>query len=103
MTIPEITSFQMRSLSDAATGTSPYYQLVLPRQDDELVWRKRLIRNNNETDELVEMGMLDNISLEFGKQIAQNIREHGRSFRVFRITDLGRLLFMASNGSQLVH
>jgi hypothetical protein len=96
MNIPEITPFQLRSLEDVANTACPFYMMILPSDSDATEQQKRLDKNNRETDELVALGMLENISLQFGKQIAQSILESGRNFRVFRITDLGRLLFQAS-------
>jgi hypothetical protein len=103
MNIPELTPFQMKSLEDAARSLScDYYMLILPNENDVPLRRELLEKNNRETDQLVALGMLHNISLQFARQIAQSILESKRNFRVFRITDMGRLLFQASC-SQLVH
>lgn len=102
MNIPQITPFQMQSLEEVARGQCDHYTLVREISLDPPEQRARLINNNNETDQLVALGMLDNISIMFGKEIWKNIEQTGRSFRVFRITDMGRLLFQASC-SQRIH
>lgn len=96
MNIPQITEFQMRSLQDVAQSNCPYYFLVGPCELDTPEFRTRLENNNRETDELVALGMLENISLQFGPQAYQTKRESGRDLRAFQITLMGRLLFCAS-------
>jgi hypothetical protein len=96
MIIPELTVFQYKTLAEAAKSPSPIYQLCRPNRFDSLERIHQWTKNNCETDELVTLGLVDNISESFRKQIDESMQQSGRDFRVFRITDLGILLFRAS-------
>jgi hypothetical protein len=99
MEIPEINEFQLQSLKEAAESSCPVYQMVRPNRSDPLDRVERWQKNNDDTDELVKLGLLADVTHEFRKQVEASVKDNGRDFRVFAITDLGRVLF--STTSQL--
>lgn len=85
----QLTKFQHDSLKDAANG-NPAYGLACPRVGDCPEHYNRWAKNNTETNELITMGLLEDVTQEFPFQIQF---QHGRRYRVLAITDLGKAMF----------
>ena len=94
MTIVELTEFQMKSLRDAASVTPPTYMLVKPNAelDTEEQYINR-VKSNTETDQLVELGLIENITAKFSEAIMNCAAKTGRIFRVFILTKAGFIMF----------
>jgi hypothetical protein len=102
MEIPELTAFQMKAIEETVKSVCQTYMLMRPNRTDDLERITRWTNNNNQADQLVNLGLFDNISDDFRQQIQNSMQQEGREFRVFRITPLGTVLFHASQ-SKLVH
>jgi hypothetical protein len=100
---PTLTKFQMQSLEEAALSILPTYMLMQPEDTDAPDIQVRWSQNNHETDELVSMGLLEDVSKDFSNGIEKCRRSTGRTFRVFKITTMGRLLFQATDPSQSIN
>jgi hypothetical protein len=94
MEFTELTQFQMESLTEVAGNIPPIYMLVKPNNalDNEEAFN-RYTKNNAETDLLVALGLLDNVSAAYSDAIEECARTTGRIFRVFRLTPAGLVMF----------
>jgi hypothetical protein len=93
MKLMQLTEFQHVSLLECANGMCDNYMLVRPNAADTAEQIKLWSKNNKETDALVQMGLLANVSEEFCDQIDAHFRASGRVFRMFRITTQGKAMF----------
>ncbi len=94
--IQQLTSFQLESLQDAANNPLGIdtYMLCEPNSaiDSEDVVRS-WSKNNMETEQLVQWGLLTDISSEFEKEIQDNYAATKHSVRVFKLTRVAKDMF----------
>src|SRR5271157_4640427 len=90
----ELTPFQFDSLQDAAKSIPPTYMLVKPNDalDSEEKYVK-YVKNNIETDQLVELGLIENVTAKYSEAITECAVKTGRIFRVFMLTEAGYMMF----------
>jgi hypothetical protein len=55
------------------------------------------VKNNKETEELVALGFLDDVSAEYSESIERVAKSTGRLVRIFKITDIGIAMFDSSH------
>lgn len=101
MNVPTISTFQLDSLVDCANSPITTYMLIRPNASDTEEDQQCWVKNNRETDELVEMGLLVDVSKMCQEQIDAHFRTSGRVFRVFRITPTGKAMFNAASPGAL--
>jgi hypothetical protein len=94
----QLTEFQYNSLRDAANGELNTYMLVKPNAALDPVEQFELwTRNNQETEQLCQMGLLEDVSTSFAQNIQAHAHMTGRLFRVFKITEIGKAMFDEAN------
>jgi hypothetical protein len=101
MSLPTLSTFQLDSLVDCANSPITTYMLIRPNASDTEEQQREWVANNRDTDELVEMGLLTDVSKMCQAQIDAHFRTSGRVFRVFRITPQGKAMFNAASSSAL--
>ncbi len=96
----ELTRFQVESLQEVANSGLQTYMLCKPSAAlDGPVRYAVWLRNNLETDELVKLGLLTDVSSNFSNKIEEHAQQTGRTFRVLKITDAGKLMFSEGHSS----
>lgn len=101
MKIEQLTKFQHQSLLDCIHCPCGAYLLLRPNAGDTPENIELWCRNNRETDALVQMGLLDNVSEESVAELELHYRLSGRIFRKFRITAQGKAMFNDNGSSAL--
>jgi len=94
MTIIELTPFQMASLLDAANKPLSDQTYMLIKANAELdpadkfeEWKQ----NNAETNQLVDMGFLKDVTVKYSRAVEEFARDTGRIVRVFLLTAAGHI------------
>lgn len=94
----ELTQFQTTSLLDAAnTGRSTYLMVIPDPVLDPADMYELWTDNNAETDALVALGYLEEITDEAREFVRHHEKFTGRKFRAFKITTIGKAMFDESN------
>jgi hypothetical protein len=102
--IPQLTEFQVRSLEDVARATIPTYLLIVPNTLLDTQDRFDLYRQSNaETDDLIELGLLTDVSANHADAIKSHLNKGGREFRVLQITPTGKAMFNATSSGSSVN
>jgi hypothetical protein len=99
--IPTLTDFQFASMRDAANSSIDLYLLMRPHILDGGEQYVEYVSNNIETDELLELGLLEDVSERYAERIRAERQVSGRVFRVIRITAQGKAMFNESDTSAL--
>lgn len=94
MEITELTPFQLESLIELSAQVNPTYMLVKPNAAiDTADVYEHWTKNNKETDDLVTMGLLSDVSSAYSDAIEECARTTGRLVRVFKLTKIGEIMF----------
>lgn len=94
MEIKQLTQFQFTSLAEISATQTHTYMLVKPNKAlDKPEDFERFVKNNVETDELVGLGLLDDVSPSYSDALTECAQTTGRIYRVFRLTNAGAAMF----------
>lgn len=99
----QLTEFQVRSLEESARAPIPNYLLVLPNELlDSPEQMKTFTQSNADTDQLIEHGLIEDVTDKYQDNLREHLAKGGRQFRVLKITDIGKAMFNGSSaGSPL--
>jgi hypothetical protein len=91
--IPELTDFQTNVLLGTANGASRVCALILPGDNDEKERKEKLAEQVRDIDELIEWGLMKDISDEFTEQIKLAKLNYKVDSKVVIITEQAELMF----------
>ena len=92
MTIPEVNTDQVLVLQSMC-GTIPAISQCVPDRTKDGALYEEGMEKLRDTEQLVILGLLKEISNENSMQLAEVFSMTGRLFRVFEITAMGKALF----------
>ena len=98
--IAELTITQMQIMSEVARSM-PTFLMGLPNDTDDDDTMRRLAGANSETDQLVSLGFLDDVTKHSQGMMELMEKASGRKNRVFHITEMGRAFFDASTSQAI--
>lgn len=90
--------YQMsETVYDALTicASNEYYTFAVlePSETSDSDRRDRLLKDLEEIKDLVQLGLLRDISAKYNKEIAKYLQEYGSSYKVVELTKEGILMF----------
>lgn len=92
-TIYTLTDFQLRNLMEAANGKVNSFAVVEPSPKDDHDIRAKLEQYMKEIDDLMKLGLVEDISEGFQEAIQQKREQEGRGFLIYTVTQTGFLMF----------
>jgi hypothetical protein len=91
--VPEINAAQLHTLKEMVKGTNAFSQLVPDETKDSAkdnaAWTKGLA----ETQQLVDLGLIKEITDQCNDQLANVFLQTQRKFRIFETTDITKQMF----------
>jgi hypothetical protein len=93
MAIPEINQYQVDALTEMSTGMGATSLPVPDTKADTYEKYNILIRELCDLNQLVILGLLKDITKDCGDKLATMYAMSNRHFRIFEITETGRLMF----------
>lgn len=88
-----LTDFQAGNLMIAANGQVSSFAVIEPTDEDDAETQAKLRVWLKDTEDLLQMGLIEDISKEFSEQIATMTNRDGRSYRVYTLTEPAFLMF----------
>lgn len=92
-TIYTLSDFQLRNLIEASNGRVTSFAVVQPALKDDEELRAKLENYTREVEDLVKLGLAEDISGDFQAAILQKREESGRGFTIYTVTETGYLMF----------
>lgn len=100
MEIPEITESQLKTmLMICGNPDMSVFSQSAPKDSDPLALQCVMGQGVKDTEHLVSLKFLKEITADHAEQIEKTNAESGRTWRVFEITALGRAMFQAYTNS----
>ena len=93
MSIPELNEAQVHTLYEMIAGTDAFSQIVPDESRDSAKDYAAWIKGVGETDQLVELGLVKEITEQCSSQLANVFLQTNRKFRIFETSEVGRLMF----------
>lgn len=93
MNSPVITSYQFDVLCQTAQATVPILLMAHARHEDKPSLQRELLEKHSAVEELVVLGLAEDVSDEFVDTIRDHAQRTGRRFSVYGLTENGYLLF----------
>jgi hypothetical protein len=90
--IPEITQSQAQAMRDMVNQLGAFSQIV-PEEEKDGTNYPTFMAKTLETQELVDLGLVREITADHNAKMAETYVQTGRHFRVYEITDIGSMLF----------
>lgn len=91
--IYQLTDFQANNLTIAANSPAITFAVIEPTEDDAPETQEKLRRWLQETDDLVKLDLVEDVSEQFAEQIGKLQGRDGRQYHVFMVTEVGFLMF----------
>lgn len=92
MSIPELNAEQVQAMRDMVFLTGAFSQVV-PEESKDGENYNLYMEKTRDTEQLVILGLIKEITNECSVKLAETFAHTGRLFRVFELTETGRLLF----------
>ena len=92
MTISQISEEQERALEEMCGPINVFSQIV-PEKDKDGDRDEEWVKLTNETEQLVILGLLTEITDDHKQRLAEVFIETNRHYRVFEITPVGKAMF----------
>lgn len=89
-----LTAFQYKTLDNAANGTSKVFVVLKPSSKDSEDKQKNHLKDVTEIEQLVGLGLAEDVSGSFNESIQMSKLNDDRDFKVFTITELGTKMFL---------
>jgi len=93
MSIPELNEAQVHTLYEMIAGTDAFSQIVPDETRDSAKDYAAWMKGVGETDQLVELGLVKEITEQCSSQLANVFLQTNRKFRIFEATPYTRLMF----------
>src|ERR1035437_3850981 len=94
--IPEITESQVKAMLMLCNDPNmSVFSQSAPKDSDPLALQCVMRQGAKDTEHLVSLKLLKEITADHQEQIEKTNAESGRTWRVFEITALGRAMFQA--------
>jgi hypothetical protein len=93
--IPEITEAQLKLMVTVCNANMSVFSQTAPQDNDPLDTKVVLGQAEKDTDHLVSLKLLKEITEDHKEQIERTNVESGRTWRVFELTCLGKAMFQA--------
>jgi hypothetical protein len=93
MEIPELTATQLSIITETVNGTGAYSQMDPDRDLDTTEDYANWMRGVDNTNALVSLGFLEDITDKCQEALAQVTASMGRTFRVYEATKMAMQMF----------
>lgn len=100
MVIPEVNADQITIMNEAILSM-PVFAQMMPLHGDPMPDAAYLTKANADVDGLLAMGFLENISEAHTLQLNELIEKSKHTWRILRITALGRAMFQCYTSPSL--
>jgi hypothetical protein len=99
--IPSISKSQMKIISHAVLGMETFYALVPSVERDSPADYTAFTKTHEEIDNLIGMGLLENIT-EGSQELLKTLEStYDRTVRVLRVTEMGKAMFSANTAKHV--
>ena len=88
-----LTQFQAANLLRGANNGTRVFAILEPSPTDSEERRKQLVREMDEMNDLISLGLLTDISKDFEEPIKVSKLNNNRGFSVVRLTDQAIIMF----------
>ena len=96
MEIPEINEAQLKTMLTICGNPEMFvFSQTYPKDTDPLALQCLMGQGIKDTEHLVSLSMLKEITADHAEQIEKTNAESGRTWRVFEVCPLGRAMFQA--------
>jgi hypothetical protein len=92
-TIYQINEYQLTNLMIAANSEIPGFAVIQANETDDEEIKEKLSRYQKDVADLVALGLVEDISEEFPKEITETGEKFERKLKVYAVTEIGFLLF----------
>ena len=99
--IPQINADQVLLLKDMCGSVPAISQCIPDEAKDGKTYYEEAMDKLRDTEQLVILGLLKEVSEENNMKLAEIFSMTGRRFRVFEITDVGKAMF--SGTTRTIH
>ena len=89
----ELSKFQYKTLNDAANGDSRAFVVLQPSPKDSEEKRNNHLKDIEESEQLVTLGLVEDVSSRFKDSIQMAKLNSDREFKVYVISELGQKMF----------
>jgi hypothetical protein len=93
MNIPEINAAQVHTLHEMVNGTDAFSQIIPDAEKDSKTDFEAWTKGGEETQQLVDLGLIIEITEKCSSQLANVFLQTNRKFRIFETSEVGRLMF----------